>query len=87
MKFDEDKIIQSTTSRKQLKPRFSKNSKVYDSFTELEKKTFEDGDLSKKHKELWHYPFPSSLDVNHALNSMFSKPIWLVHPMKRYLKP
>ncbi len=40
MKFDEDEIVQSTINRKQLKPRFSKNSKVYDSFTELEKKSF-----------------------------------------------
>ena len=52
MKFDEDKIIQSTINRKQLKPIFSKNSNVYDSFTELEKKAFEEGNISKKHKEL-----------------------------------
>ena len=78
MKFDEDKIIQSIINRKQLKPRFSKNSNVYDSFTELEKTAFEDSDLSKKHKELMALSISIVIKCE-PLNGMFSKPIWLVH--------
>jgi len=51
-KFVKDKINQSISDRKQLHSRFLENCSTYPSFLELEKKAFEDGSLSRKHKEL-----------------------------------
>ncbi|AIS32853.1 carboxymuconolactone decarboxylase family protein [Methanobacterium formicicum] len=50
--FVEDKITQSINDRKNLNSRFSKNCTTYNTFLELEKKAFSEGNLSKKHKEL-----------------------------------
>jgi len=51
-KFVKDKINQSISDRKQLHSRFLENCSTYPSFLELEKKAFEEGSLSRKHKEL-----------------------------------
>ena len=51
-KFVRDKINQSVVDRRELHSRFLGNCSTYGSFTELEKKAFEDGALSRKHKEL-----------------------------------
>lgn len=51
-KFIKDKISQSIKDRKQLHSDFSESSKTYELFLEVEKKAFEDGSLSRKHKEL-----------------------------------
>jgi AhpD family alkylhydroperoxidase len=48
----EEKIGQSIDDRKKLHPRFLENCKSYAPFLELEKKTFADGALSRKVKEL-----------------------------------
>jgi len=50
--FVEDKIMQSIHDRKNLNSRFSENCSTYNSFLELERKTFNDGTLSRKSKEL-----------------------------------
>ena len=46
------KIEKIQKDRKEAHEFFYKKSKVYRVFVELEKKTFEDGKLAKKHKEL-----------------------------------
>lgn len=51
-KFTIDKINQSINDRKQHHSRFLENCNTYNSFVELEKKAFEAGCLSWKHKEL-----------------------------------
>lgn len=50
--FVEDRINQSIRDRKELQSRFLENCNTYASFLELEKKAFEEGSLSRKHKEL-----------------------------------
>ncbi len=49
---DTAKIEQIQRDRKEAHKFFTDKSKVYRIFTELEEKTFQDGSLSKKHKEL-----------------------------------
>jgi len=49
---DTAKIEQIQRDRKEAHKFFTDKSKVYRIFTELEEKTFQDGNLSKKHKEL-----------------------------------
>lgn len=49
---DIDKIKQIVKTRKQAHGYYLKKSKVYQSFVEMEQKTYTDGDLSKKQKEL-----------------------------------
>ena len=51
-KFVRDKINQNIVDRKELSSRYLENCSTYGSSTELEKKAFEDGALSRKHKEL-----------------------------------
>lgn len=51
-KFVIDKINQSINDRKRHHPHFLENCSTYPSFVELEKKTFESGCISRKHKEL-----------------------------------
>lgn len=46
------KIDQSIEDRKKLHKRFLENVKTYRSFLDLEEKTFQDGALTKKTKEL-----------------------------------
>ncbi len=46
------KIRQIQKDRKEAHTFFSEKSKVYRIFVEMEQKTFEDGNLSKKYKEL-----------------------------------
>lgn len=50
--FDKDKIEQIVKIRKQAHGYFLKNSKVYKSFVDMEQKTYSNGVLSKKQKEL-----------------------------------
>ena len=47
-----DKMNQSMNDRKQYHSRFLENCSTYNSFLALEKKAFEAGSLSRKHKEL-----------------------------------
>ena len=49
---DKNKIEQIVKTRKQAHGYFSKKSKVYQAFVEMEQKTYMDGELSKKQKEL-----------------------------------
>jgi len=49
---DTAKIEQIQRDRKEAHKFFTDKSKVYRIFTQLEEKTFQDGSLSKKHKEL-----------------------------------
>lgn len=49
---DSAKIAQIQKDRKEAHKFFSDKSKVYRVFVEMEEKTFADGKLSKKHKEL-----------------------------------
>ena len=49
---DKNKIERIVETRKQAHGYFLKKSKVYKSFVEMEQKTYTDGDLSKKQKEL-----------------------------------
>jgi AhpD family alkylhydroperoxidase len=51
-KSDTGKIEDFIQTRKQAHSWFLKKSKVYQSFVEMEQKTYRDGHLSKKHKEL-----------------------------------
>ncbi len=46
------KIEHIVHTRKQAHSYFMKKSKVYQSFVEMEKRTYQDGNLSKKQKEL-----------------------------------
>ena len=49
---DKVKIEQIIRTRKQAHSYYLKRSKVYKSFTEMEQKTYEEGELTKKQKEL-----------------------------------
>lgn len=49
---DKEKIEKIIADRKLAHQFFTDNSEVYQSFVEMELKTFEDGNLSKKFKEL-----------------------------------
>jgi AhpD family alkylhydroperoxidase len=49
---DKDKIEKIIADRKLAHQFYTDNSEVYQNFVEVEIKTYEDGDLSKKHKEL-----------------------------------
>jgi len=49
---DKDKIEQIVWQRKQAHDFYLKKSKVYQSFVDLEAKTYKDGELTKKQKEL-----------------------------------
>ncbi len=49
---DKNRIEQLIKTRKQAHTFFSKKSKVYQSFIDMEQKTYRDGALSKKQKEL-----------------------------------
>lgn len=49
---DKDKIEQIVKTRKQAHSYYLKKSKVYQSFVDMEQKTYKDGELSKKQKEL-----------------------------------
>jgi AhpD family alkylhydroperoxidase len=48
---DKVKIEQIIRIRKQANSYYTKKSKVYQSFTDMEQKTYKDGELTKKHKE------------------------------------
>ena len=47
-----EKIEQSIRDRKKLHPRFLQHVKSYEAFLEVERATFREGALSRKHKEL-----------------------------------
>lgn len=49
---DKDRIEQLVKTRKKAHSFYSKKSKVYQSFVDMEKNTYKDGHLSKKQKEL-----------------------------------
>lgn len=49
---DKVKIEQIVRTRKQAHSYYLKRSKVYKFFTEMEQKTYEEGELTKKQKEL-----------------------------------
>ena len=49
---DKDQIEKIIADRKLAHQFYTDNSEVYQSFVEIEIKTYEDGHLSKKHKEL-----------------------------------
>lgn len=49
---DRQKIEELIKSRKKAHSFYSKKSKVYQSFVDMEQKTYRDGSLNKKHKEL-----------------------------------
>ena len=49
---DIEKIEKLVTTRKKAHPYYSKKSKVYQSFVDMEQNTYKDGILSKKQKEL-----------------------------------
>ena len=49
---DKDRIEKIVRTSKQAHTYYSKKSKVYKSFLEMEQKTYNDGALSKKQKEL-----------------------------------
>jgi AhpD family alkylhydroperoxidase len=49
---DKDKIEQIVKTRKQANSYYLNKSKVYQSFVDMEQKTYKDGELSKKQKEL-----------------------------------
>ena len=48
---DKERIEQIIKTRKQAHSFYSKRSKVYNSFIDMEHNTYRDGDLSKKQKE------------------------------------
>jgi AhpD family alkylhydroperoxidase len=50
--FDKKKIEQIVKIRKQASSYYLKKSKVYQSFVDMEQKTYKDGELGKKQKEL-----------------------------------
>ncbi len=49
---DKEKIEQIVSTRKKAHSYFLKRSKVYQSFVDMEQKTYQDGKLNKKQKEL-----------------------------------
>ena len=49
---DKDRIVQLIKTRKKAHSFYSKKSKVYQSFVDMEQNTYKDGNLSKKQKEL-----------------------------------
>ena len=49
---DKDRIEQIVKTRKKAHSFYSKKSKVYQSFIDMEQKTYKDGYLSRKQKEL-----------------------------------
>ena len=49
---DKQRIEELIKARKKAHSFYSKKSKVYQSFVDMEQKTYRDGKLSKKHKEL-----------------------------------
>ena len=49
---DKNKIEQIVKTRKKAHAYYLKNSKVYQAFVDMEQKTYQDGNLSKKQKEL-----------------------------------
>lgn len=49
---DKQRIEELVKSRKKAHSFYNKKSKVYQSFVDMEQKTYRDGNLSKKHKEL-----------------------------------
>jgi AhpD family alkylhydroperoxidase len=49
---DKEKIEQIISTRKKAHSFYLEKSKVYQSFTDMEQKTYKDGKLSKKQKEL-----------------------------------
>ena len=49
---DKDRIKQLVKTRKKAHSFYSKRSKVYQSFVDMEQNTYKDGNLSKKQKEL-----------------------------------
>ena len=49
---DKDRIEQLVKTRKKAHSFYSKKSKVYQSFVDMEQNTYKDGQLSKKQKEL-----------------------------------
>jgi AhpD family alkylhydroperoxidase len=49
---DKNKIEQIVKTRKQASSYYLKKSKVYQSFVDMEKNTYKDGELSKRQKEL-----------------------------------
>ncbi len=49
---DKENIERIIKTRKKAHTFYSKNSKVYQSFVEMEQRTYKDGTLSKKQKEL-----------------------------------
>ena len=49
---DKDRIEQLVKNRKKAHSFYSKRSKVYQSFVDMEGNTYKDGNLSKKQKEL-----------------------------------
>jgi AhpD family alkylhydroperoxidase len=49
---DKEKIEQIVTTRKQAHSYFLEKSEVYGAFVDMEQKTYKDGALSKKQKEL-----------------------------------
>jgi AhpD family alkylhydroperoxidase len=49
---DKEKIEQIVSNRKKAHSYFLKRSNVYQSFTDMEQKTYRDGKLNKKQKEL-----------------------------------
>jgi len=51
-KIDIDKIEKIISDRKKAYKYFGDTSSVFNSFLEMEKKTYADGNLAKKHKEL-----------------------------------
>jgi AhpD family alkylhydroperoxidase len=51
-KSEEHRIEELIKARKKAHSFYSKKSKVYQSFVDMEQKTYRDGILSKKHKEL-----------------------------------
>ena len=50
--FDKDRIEHIIKTRKKAHSFYSKRSKVYKSFVDMEQNTYKDGNLSKKQKEL-----------------------------------
>ena len=51
-KQDKDKIEKIIAERKKANKFYNENSSVYKLFVEMEQKTYKDGNLKKKHKEL-----------------------------------
>ena len=50
--YNEEKLQQSIKDRKYLHTTFVENCATYPHFLEVEKRAFQEGELSKKHKEL-----------------------------------